>query len=506
VITGTAQQGQTLTTSTGTWTNSPTAYQYNWFDCSGTSPYWNCTVIPNASSATYVASAADVGFTLRTQVKAQNSSGWSAWATSAPTSVVTAPGPVPTNTAAPAITGTAQEGQTLTTSTGTWTNSPTAYQYNWFDCSGTSPYWNCNVIPNTNSTTYTPTASDIGYTLRTQVKAWNSSGWSAWATSAPTAAVIGAPCTPSPCTNGTEQVYSVTSDDGAGLQVTRTFSVWRPAHLTNDSLHRVALVFGFQNNQNWAGESSSTAAWDCAVLDCTYVQMDPTHSGQYSDPTIAPGTGSFTCGSSGTADCDDIPEVQAILARVECSGALPCQNVDTSRVYFTGGSKGGAMTQDVMCDPRSSADGHGYATVSNTLIDFTAQNPPANPSCPALFGTSPNTDLSLLWIYGTNDGSFNGNGLDVGFWDNHTPPRWWYSNPQLATSVFGTVLGCPSTPSSVTTLGNTGQWTYSVYSPCTHTGVATGTYRGNGAGHIPEGYDGLDLAMAAWNFWAAHPG
>jgi hypothetical protein len=40
-------------------------------------------------------------------------------------------GSPPVNTVAPAVTGTATQGQTLTTDNGTWTNTPTGYTYQW---------------------------------------------------------------------------------------------------------------------------------------------------------------------------------------------------------------------------------------------------------------------------------------------------------------------------------------------------------------------------------------
>lgn len=95
-----------------------------------------------------------------------------------------APAP-PVNTVAPAVTGTAQVGQTLTTTNGTWTNTPTSYSYLWKhgDDSATAG-------AATNST-YVPVAGDIGYTMKCVVTATNADG-SAAASSNTTSTVASA--------------------------------------------------------------------------------------------------------------------------------------------------------------------------------------------------------------------------------------------------------------------------------------------------------------------------
>jgi hypothetical protein len=89
-ITGTPAVGQTLTSTTGTWTGAPTSFAFQWTRCNaqGTA----CVAIPNATAQTYVVQQADVGSTIRVNVTATNASGAST-ATSNPTAVVAQPGP-----------------------------------------------------------------------------------------------------------------------------------------------------------------------------------------------------------------------------------------------------------------------------------------------------------------------------------------------------------------------------------------------------------------------------
>jgi endoglucanase len=106
------------------------------------------------------------------------------------TNLNAAPTPPPSNTAPPTISGTPQQGQTLTTTNGSWMNNPTFYAYQWQDCSkGT-----CQKISGATSSSYTLQASDVNDTVDVVVTASNSAG-SASATSAQTAAVTHAPST-----------------------------------------------------------------------------------------------------------------------------------------------------------------------------------------------------------------------------------------------------------------------------------------------------------------------
>ena len=87
VISGSAQQGQSLTGSNGAWSNSPSSYGYQWQRCNSSGAA--CVAIPAAIGNSYLLVAADVGATLRFQVTATNGSG-PASATSVQTAVVTA--------------------------------------------------------------------------------------------------------------------------------------------------------------------------------------------------------------------------------------------------------------------------------------------------------------------------------------------------------------------------------------------------------------------------------
>ena len=74
---------------------------------------------------------------------------------------------LPVNTVAPVVSGTAVVGQTLTTTNGTWTNSPSSFSYQWFR--GATQI-------GTNASTYTLVSADAGQSVTCRVTATNAGG------------------------------------------------------------------------------------------------------------------------------------------------------------------------------------------------------------------------------------------------------------------------------------------------------------------------------------------
>ena len=184
-ITGTAQVGQTLTATNGTWTNNPTSFSYQWLRCNAGGNA--CTPVANGTQRTYTLVGADAGQTMVVRVTATNPEG-SATQQSSPTAVV-APATStagPRNTEAPTISGTPKVGQELTVDEGSWTANPTSYAYQWQRCDVDVAV--CSNVTGATGKTYGVRIADLGYRLRVTVTARNARG-SATAASAITAVV-----------------------------------------------------------------------------------------------------------------------------------------------------------------------------------------------------------------------------------------------------------------------------------------------------------------------------
>ena len=81
----------------------------------------------------------------------------------------------PVNTAVPSVEGTAQDGQTLTASDGTWTGAePISFTYKWLRCDSAGEH--CGDMAGATSSTYVVGHEDVGRTLRVRAKATNGAG------------------------------------------------------------------------------------------------------------------------------------------------------------------------------------------------------------------------------------------------------------------------------------------------------------------------------------------
>ncbi len=175
-ITGTAMVGSRLTATRGSWTESPTSYEYQWTRCpssGGAADASNCAVIGGASTEQYVPGSSDVGKRLRVRVTAANADGAKTVASNA-TAIVLRAGK-PANTASPSISGTAAVGSTLTAIKGEWTGTdPITFGFAWLRCDADGG--SCAAIGGANGTTYVLKSVDLGNAMRVRVTAKNRAG------------------------------------------------------------------------------------------------------------------------------------------------------------------------------------------------------------------------------------------------------------------------------------------------------------------------------------------
>jgi len=116
----------------------------------------------------------------------------------------------PRNTSAPAISGTARDGQTLTADPGVWDGSgPISYSYQWRRCDANGA--SCADVAGATGSTYALGATDVGATMRVVVTATNAAG--ATAASAAASAKV-APTAPA---SQTSPSLSGTTRDGETL-------------------------------------------------------------------------------------------------------------------------------------------------------------------------------------------------------------------------------------------------------------------------------------------------
>ena len=181
---GVAHDGETLSADPGTWNGTGTlTYAYQWQRCDASGDH--CQNIAGATGSHYTPTAADVGNTVRVVVTATNEAGTSTPTASTPIAIKASSAPV--STTPPVLSGPAAQGHPLTANPGNWSvPGPATYTYQWQRCDATGA--NCVDIPGATDDTYTPTAADVGHTLRAEITATNDAG-TASTTTTPSAPV-----------------------------------------------------------------------------------------------------------------------------------------------------------------------------------------------------------------------------------------------------------------------------------------------------------------------------
>jgi surface antigen len=155
-VTGNTKVGETITCTPGSWSGAPTLYAYQWLR--------DDTAILGATGAAYKVQVADEGHAISCQVTAANSAG-SRTATSTGGVVPS----LPARTGAPEVSGTAEVGETLICSSGSWAGSPIlGYSYQWLR-DGTT-------IIDATENTYKVQTVDEGHVITCEVTATNAAG------------------------------------------------------------------------------------------------------------------------------------------------------------------------------------------------------------------------------------------------------------------------------------------------------------------------------------------
>ena len=275
VVSGSVQVGQTLSTSNGAWSGTaPIGYSYKWEDCDSSGA--SCAAIAGAAASSYVLASGDQGHTIRAVVTASNSVGSASASSAATGSVSAAPAQAPANTAAPSVSGTAQVGQTLSSTAGSWSGTaPIGYAYKWQDCDSSGA--NCAAIAGATSSTYQLVSGDQGHTIRSVVTASNSAG-SASASSTQTAAVQTASPPPSgqmvmafdlgwdptsnmPWSDLTQaDLFNLETENGPGLDASNIAGINIAAWVSAAHAHNVQAIIsiGGSDDQNWQNACNDT--------------------------------------------------------------------------------------------------------------------------------------------------------------------------------------------------------------------------------------------------------
>ncbi len=283
-ISGIEESGQLLAVSNGSWEGTPTiAYAYQWESCNSKGE--GCSTISGATASTYRVLNSQVGDTLRAIVTASNSVGSEKAMSAATVTITTGP---PTETELPVISGKAEEGQTLSGSTGVWSGGePFTYAYQWKSCSSSGE--SCSNISGATSSTFNLTSSYVGKTLRLTVTAKDSIGSSEVSSSASAVVIVPAPpsYTALPAISGTSrdgQVFSASTGSWSGTTPISYTYQWQSCNLDGEECQNVEGATG----QTYTLTSGNLETTLKVVVTATN-SLGSAHATSWASTVIGPG-------------------------------------------------------------------------------------------------------------------------------------------------------------------------------------------------------------------------
>ncbi|HLK45125.1 MAG TPA: hypothetical protein VKT18_04020, partial [Acidimicrobiales bacterium] len=175
-ITGNNVVGQTLSVGTGSWGGAPKpTISYDWRSCDALGTPASCVSIPGATGTTYVPTPNDIGHALRVYLTGTNIVGSATGFTVHTFPIVDRQHFAPSVTTPPTVTGVPVVDGGLVATNGTYAgDTPLGTTLQWQRCDAVGD--GCRGIRGAFRLKYTPTAADVGSTIRVVVTAKNGYG------------------------------------------------------------------------------------------------------------------------------------------------------------------------------------------------------------------------------------------------------------------------------------------------------------------------------------------
>jgi hypothetical protein len=251
-----------------------------------------------------------------------------------------AAGNAPVSTAAPTLSGAAQEGQSIAASNGGWSNAPTSYTYAWSRCDASGG--SCSTISGAATAAYVATTTDVGGTLRVTVAATNADG-STKATSAPSAIVSSATAPTNkaaPRISGSPAVGStLTADQGSwdGSPTGYAFA-WSRCDANGDSC---AVIDGATSATYTLTPADAAGTLRLAV---TATNADGSTQFTSAPSALVPGTGGCPTGT-GTVQIADLQQPARLSIDTATITPLVTLSTHTIRLHVLVTACGGRPVQ-----------------------------------------------------------------------------------------------------------------------------------------------------------------